>query len=47
MGRRKKRYDWLEADDREVKRIEKMVRKKQHKELGKWLRDWRKQGRFW
>lgn len=42
-----KKYDWLGADDREVKRIEKMIEKKEAKELGKWLKKWQKEGRFW
>lgn len=47
MSRKKNKNDWLNADDREVKRIERMIRKKEAKELGKWLKKWRKQGKFW
>ena len=36
-----------EADEKEIKKINKMIVKKQIEELEKWIKKWKEEGRFW
>lgn len=37
----------LTKEEREFKKVEKMIEKKDHKALGSWLKKWREKGSWW
>ena len=47
MAKTNTKGDWITADEKEVKRIEKKIEEKDSDWLGRWQKRWLREGDFW
>lgn len=47
MATKKEKLHWIDADEKEVRRIEKMAERKDKKGLERWLKNWNRDFTFY